>query len=233
MNAPGPDRAVVFQNHSLLPWLTVYQNVEIAVDKIFRRTRSAAERKDWILHNLAMVNMSHALDRLPSQISGGMKQRVGIAQALLGRPRLVIVDEPTAGLDPEERNRFHNLLSEVSENIVVILSTHIVEDVRQLCPRMAILAGGEVVRSGAPATLVAELEGRVWRRTVDKGAVDGYRKRFRVISTQLFEGRTRLHVLHDGGPPEPGFAPVEPGLEDVYFSILQAPLATAEASHAA
>jgi ABC-2 type transport system ATP-binding protein len=161
-----------------------------------------------------------------------MRQRFGIAQALLGDPRLIIVDEPTAGLDPEERNRFHNLLSEVSEQIVVILSTHIVEDVRQLCPRMAILADGRVLREGAPRTLVAELAGRIWRRTADKAAVEAYRRSLNVISTQLFEGRTLVHVLHDG-PPEQGFEAAEPNLEDVYFSILRGNVAAAETHHAA
>jgi ABC-type multidrug transport system ATPase subunit len=166
-----------------------------------------------------------------SGFSGGMRQRFGIAQALLGDPKLIIVDEPTAGLDPEERNRFHNLLSEVGENVVVILSTHIVEDVRQLCPRMAILAGGRVLRAGAPRALVAGLAGRVWRKTVEKPAVEAYRASLQVISTQLYEGRTQVHVLHDG-QPEPGFEAVEPNLEDLYFSILRGP-AQAEAAHAA
>jgi ABC-2 type transport system ATP-binding protein len=201
----------------------------LAVLKGLTHGRARREQVDTLLEQ---TNLWAHRKKAVSGFSGGMRQRFGIAQALLGDPRLIIVDEPTAGLDPEERNRFHNLLSEVSENKVVILSTHIVEDVRQLCPRMAILADGEVLRAGAPATLVAELEGRVWRKTVDKAEVDGYRQRFRVISTQLFEGRTRLHLLHDEAP-EPGFVPVEPGLEDVYFSILQAPPATAEASHAA
>jgi ABC-2 type transport system ATP-binding protein len=119
----------------------------------------------------------------------------------------------------------------VSENVVVILSTHIVEDVRQLCPRMAILAGGRVMRAGAPRALIAELEGRIWRRTVDKGEVERHRARHAVISTQLYEGRTQIHVLHDG-LPEPGFEPVQPNLEDVYFSILRTPTAP-EAVHAA
>jgi ABC-type multidrug transport system ATPase subunit len=148
-----------------------------------------------------------------------MRQRFGIAQALLGAPSLIIVDEPTAGLDPEERNRFHNLLSEIGENAVVLLSTHIVEDVSDLCPRMAVLAGGRVVLEGEPARLIAGLEGRLWRKTVPKSAVAGYRASHDVIATRLFGGQTQIRVLSDG-LPEPGFEPVAPDLEDVYFSVL-------------
>ncbi len=180
--------------------------------------RDRREQVEALLHR---TNLWEHRRKAVSGYSGGMRQRFGIAQALLGDPRLVIVDEPTAGLDPEERNRFHNLLAEVGEQVVVILSTHIVEDVRQLCPRMAILAGGRVLREGAPRHLVAELAGRVWRRTVEKGAVAAYRASLEVLSTQLYEGRTLVHVLADERP-EAGFEPVEPDLEDVYFSTLSA-----------
>jgi ABC-type multidrug transport system ATPase subunit len=180
--------------------------------------RARRTQVEALLHQ---TNLWEHRRKAVSGYSGGMRQRFGIAQALLGDPRLIIVDEPTAGLDPEERNRFHNLLSEVSENVVVLLSTHIVEDVRQLCPRMAILAGGRVLCEGAPRALVAELEGRVWSRIVQKGEVAGYRGRMRVLSTQLFAGETLLHVLSDG-MPEPGFEAVEPDLEDVYFAALSA-----------
>src|SRR5688572_8809214 len=148
-----------------------------------------------------------------------MRQRFGIAQALLGAPSLIIVDEPTAGLDPEERNRFHNLLNEIGDNAVVLLSTHIVEDVSDLCPRMAILAGGRVVLEGEPAHLMEEVKGRLWRKTVPKSAVKEYRTAHNVIATRLFGGQTQIHVLADE-PPEPGFEPVAPDLEDVYFSAL-------------
>ncbi len=178
--------------------------------------RARREQVDALLHR---TNLWEHRRKAVSGFSGGMRQRFGIAQALLGDPRLVIVDEPTAGLDPEERNRFHNLLAEVGEQVVVILSTHIVEDVRQLCPRMAILAGGRVLREGEPRRLVAELAGRVWSRTVDKHAAAAYRESLDVLSTQLFEGRTRVHVLADERP-DAGFEPVEPDLEDVYFSVL-------------
>ena len=151
--------------------------------------------------------------------SGGMRQRFGIAQALIGQPQLIIVDEPTAGLDPEERNRFLNLLAEIGENVVVILSTHIVEDVADLCPRMAIIANGRIVTTGAPLDLIAALAGRVWRRTIDKGELEAYKREHEVISTRLFGGRTVIHVLADARPGE-GFEPMEGGLEDVYFSTL-------------
>jgi ABC-2 type transport system ATP-binding protein len=168
---------------------------------------------------LAQTNLWEHRRRAVSGFSGGMRQRFGIAQALLGDPRLVIVDEPTAGLDPEERNRFHNLLSEIGEQVVVILSTHIVEDVRQLCPRMAILADGRVLREGAPDDLVGELRGRVWGKAVPKHAVAAHRASLHVLSAQLHAGRTRLRVLADAAP-DAEFEPVEPDLEDVYFRAL-------------
>jgi ABC-type multidrug transport system ATPase subunit len=148
-----------------------------------------------------------------------MRQRFGIAQALLGDPQLVIVDEPTAGLDPEERNRFHNLLSEIGENVVVILSTHIVEDVRQLCSRMAILADGRVLQEGEPDELVRALEGRVWGKTLPKGQRPERENDLTVLSAQLHGGKTRLRVLADHAPDE-SFVKVTPDLEDAYFRAL-------------
>jgi ABC-2 type transport system ATP-binding protein len=187
---------------------------------VLKGLHDQAARRAQIEALLVQTNLWEHRKRAVSGFSGGMRQRFGIAQALLGQPRLVVVDEPTAGLDPEERNRFHNLLSEIGEQVVVILSTHIVEDVRQLCPRMAILAGGRVLREGAPDALVAELRGRVWGKTVPK--TSGARPRadgLWVLSAQLHAGQTRLRVLADA-PPAPGFAPVEPDLEDVYFYAL-------------
>jgi ABC-2 type transport system ATP-binding protein len=218
------------QDFGVYPGVSAYDLLDhLAVLKGIADRKARREQVEALLEQ---TNLWNNRKKAVSGFSGGMRQRFGIAQALLGDPRLIIVDEPTAGLDPEERNRFHNLLSEVSENIVVILSTHIVEDVRQLCPRMAILAGGRVLRSGAPRTLIEELQGRVWRKTVDKPAVEGYRRALNVISTQLYEGRTLVHVMHDGRPEE-GFEPVEPNLEDVYFSILRGPAGDTEARHAA
>ena len=176
-------------------------------------------RREQVEALLELTNLYDVRNKAVSTFSGGMKQRFGIAQALLGAPSLIIVDEPTAGLDPEERNRFHNLLNEIGDNAVVLLSTHIVEDVSDLCPRMAILAGGRVVLEGEPARLMAEVEGRLWRKTVPKAAVKDYRAAHHVIATRLFGGQTQIHVLADG-PPEPGFEPVPPDLEDVYFSAL-------------
>ncbi|HEX8451876.1 MAG TPA: ABC transporter ATP-binding protein [Longimicrobium sp.] len=190
----------------------------LAVLKGLAERRSRKEQVEALLHQ---VNLWEHRKKAVSGFSGGMRQRFGIAQALLGDPRLIIVDEPTAGLDPEERNRFHNLLAEVAEQVIVILSTHIVEDVRQLCPRMAILAEGRILREGAPRELVAELDGRVWATVATQAAVEEYRASMRVLSTQLFEGKTRVHVLADHRP-EQGFEAVQPGLEDVYFSVLQA-----------
>jgi len=149
-----------------------------------------------------------------------MRQRFGIAQALLGNPRLLIVDEPTAGLDPQERNRFLNLLSEVGENVVVILSTHIVEDVSDLCTRMAILAQGQVLATGSPLDLLAGLDGTIWQKAIDKGELAAYQGRYAVISSRLFAGRPLLHVWSEE-PPGNGFAPVAADLEDVYFHTLR------------
>ena len=178
-------------------------------------------RREQIDSLLQLTNLWHVRRSAVSTVSGGMRQRFGIAQALLGDPRVVIVDEPTAGLDPEERNRFLNLLSEIGENVVVILSTHIVEDVADLCPRMAILAGGRVLLEGVPDKLISELDGCVWRRTVEKDSVEQYRNGLDVISTHLHSGRTRIHVLSEHAP-EDGFEAVTPDLEDVYFSTLLA-----------
>jgi ABC-2 type transport system ATP-binding protein len=177
------------------------------------------ERAEQVAAVLQLANLYEVRKNAVSTYSGGMKQRFGIAQALLGSPRLIIVDEPTAGLDPEERNRFHNLLSEIGEDAVVLLSTHIVEDVSDLCPTMAILAGGRVVLEGSPLRLMQQLDGRLWRKTVPKKSVDDYRRELAVISTRLFAGETQLHVLSDDRPDD-GFERVTPNLEDVYFSTL-------------
>jgi len=178
-----------------------------------------AERKATVEALLQQVNLWEVRRKALAGFSGGMRQRFGIAQALLGGPQLIIVDEPTAGLDPEERNRFLNLLAEIGENVVVILSTHIVEDVADLCPSMAIIAEGRIVRSGAPLELIRSLEGRVWRRTIARPELDDYRRTHEVIATRLFGGRTVIHVLADGRPGD-GFEAMAGGLEDVYFSTL-------------
>lgn len=186
---------------------------------VLKGIRDKRARREQVQALLELTNLWEVRNKAVSTFSGGMRQRFGIAQALLGAPSLIVVDEPTAGLDPEERSRFHNLLSEIGENAVVLLSTHIVEDVSDLCPRMAILAGGRVVREGKPAGLIAELEGRLWRKTVPKPAVAGYRASHDVIASRLFGGQAQVYVLADGRP-EPGFEAAAPDLEDVYFSVL-------------
>jgi ABC-2 type transport system ATP-binding protein len=182
---------------------------------------NAKERRETVEALLRQVNLWDKRGFRLGGFSGGMRQRFGIAQALLGNPKLIIVDEPTAGLDPEERNRFLNLLSEIGENVVVILSTHIVEDVTDLCPRMAIISRGEVLLAGEPREAMRSLEGRVWRRTVPKAALADYQAQHTVLSTRLVSGEPVIHVLSDARP-EDGFEAIAPDLEDVYFGRLRA-----------
>ena len=177
------------------------------------------ERREVVERLLRMTNLYDSRRRKLGTFSGGMRRRFGIAQALLGDPQLIIVDEPTAGLDPEERIRFHNLLCEIGETAVVILSTHIVEDVRELCSRMAILSQGRVLLHGEPGALVARLEGRVWRQVVDRSEVARILESMPVLFTRLAGGRTVVHVLGDRSPGD-GFEPAEPDLEHVYFATL-------------
>ena len=177
------------------------------------------QRKDLVNYLLAQTNLEASRNKALTGFSGGMRQRFGIAQALIGDPKLIIVDEPTAGLDPEERNRFHNLLADIGENVVVILSTHIVEDVTDLCPQMAIMADGRIVAQGRPTDLMAGLDGKIWSKTVAKQDVENYRQNHELISTRLFAGQTVLHIHADTNPGD-GFEAVEAGLEDVYFYTL-------------
>jgi len=178
------------------------------------------ERKDVVEGLLRKVNLWDVRKRKLGTFSGGMRQRFGIAQALIGNPRLVIVDEPTAGLDPEERNRFLNLLAEIGEQVVVILSTHIVEDVADLCPRMAIISQGQVLMSGEPREAIATLRQRVWSKIVAKAALPEYQARFTVLSTRLISGQPLIHVYNETAP-EAGFDNIDPDLEDVYFHQLR------------
>jgi ABC-2 type transport system ATP-binding protein len=187
---------------------------------------SRSERKAVVEALLRQVNLWDVRTRKLGTFSGGMRQRFGIAQALIGNPKLIIVDEPTAGLDPEERNRFLNLLAEIGENVVIILSTHIVEDVTDLCPRMAIIAQGQVLLSGKPSDAMQSLEGRVWRKTIANAAIEDYKSRLTVLSTRLAGGKTIVHVLADAKPEE-GFDSVSPDLEDVYFGQLRSQSAKA------
>ncbi|MCY1059580.1 ABC transporter ATP-binding protein [Nannocystis sp. SCPEA4] len=174
------------------------------------------ERRAQIDVLLEQTNLTNARKKAVGGFSGGMKQRLGIAIALLGRPRLIIVDEPTAGLDPTERHRFLNLLSDIGQDVVVILSTHIVEDVAELCPNFAILAGGEILYTGAPEAGIAGLRGKLWRRVVSKAELSELGARLHVISTRLITGRPVVHVHHPESPG-PEFEPIVPDLEDVYF----------------
>jgi len=187
---------------------------------VLKGVTARGERKALVEALLKQVNLWDVRKRKLGTFSGGMRQRFGIAQALIGNPQLIIVDEPTAGLDPEERNRFLNLLAAIGENVVVILSTHIVEDVTDLCPRMAIIAQGQVRLTGEPTEAIRALDGRVWRKTVANAAIDDYRDRMTVLSTRLAGGKTILHVLADS-LPEGGFDAVSPDLEDVYFGQLR------------
>jgi ABC-type multidrug transport system ATPase subunit len=177
------------------------------------------ERKRVVEGLLQKTNLWPARHKALGSFSGGMKQRFGIAQALLGNPQLIIVDEPTAGLDPEERVRFHNLLAEIGEQVIVLLSTHIVTDVSDLCRRMAILHQGEVLATGEPSQVIAALHGQIWKRFVDKADLPRYQAELDVISTRLFQGRPLIHVRAPAQPD--GFEPVDPDLEDVYFSTIK------------
>jgi ABC-type multidrug transport system ATPase subunit len=175
------------------------------------------ERKDLVDALLNKTNLWKVRKNQLGTYSGGMKQRFGIAQALIGEPNLIIVDEPTAGLDPAERVRFHNLLSEIGENTIVILSTHIVDDVSNLCQNMAIICLGEVVAQGNPNDLVGSIKGKVWKKAVPKNELEQYKSDFHVISTHLKSGQTVIHVLNDG-KPDHTFEQSPEDLEDVYFA---------------
>jgi ABC-2 type transport system ATP-binding protein len=178
------------------------------------------ERAEAVAALLRQVNLWEVRQLKLGPFSGGMRQRFGIAQALLGNPRLVIVDEPTAGLDPEERNRFLNLLAAIGEQVVVILSTHIVDDVADLCSRMAIISKGEVLMTGDPREAIEALRERVWSKLVTKATLPEYQARHAVLSTRLLAGQPLIHVYSEAAPGE-GFAAIDPALEDVYFQRLR------------
>lgn len=184
---------------------------------VMKGITSSKERKDVVETLLQQTNLWDVRKKALGTFSGGMKQRFGIAQALLGSPRLIIVDEPTAGLDPTERNRFLNLLSSIGRDVTVILSTHIVDDVRELCSRMAIIGNGELLLEGAPAETLAALQGKIWTKVV--GSDDELRaleSQMHILSTHLFGGQHEIRVYSDASPGE-GFRPVDSELEDVYF----------------
>lgn len=179
------------------------------------------ERKNLVESLLNKTNLWHVKSKNLGTYSGGMKQRFGIAQALIGDPKLIIVDEPTAGLDPAERVRFHNLLSEIGENTIVILSTHIVDDVSNLCNNMAIICSGEVISKGKPNELIDSVKGKVWKKAIEKKDLESYKSEFQVISTHLKAGKTIIHVLNDS-KPDATFEVNPADLEDVYFAEITA-----------
>src|SRR5213593_4239213 len=207
------------QEFGLYPKVSALELLDhFAVLKGIVERRSRAEIVNAVLRR---TNLWDVRKRRLGTFSGGMKQRFGIAQALLGSPRLMIVDEPTAGLDPSERLRFHNMLSEIGENVVVILSTHIVEDVSDLCSRMAIIASGQVLLTGDPLRIIEGLKGRTWKKVIEREQLAAYERDWMVISTRLVAGRTAIHVVAPERP-DASFEAVPADLEDVYFSTLRA-----------
>jgi ABC-2 type transport system ATP-binding protein len=180
---------------------------------------SPADRRATVETLLVQTNLWNVRNKAVAGFSGGMRQRFGIAQALIGNPELIIVDEPTAGLDPEERNRFHNLLVEIGEHVVILLSTHIVDDVADLCPRMAVLAAGRIQLDGAPTELMARSFGTIWSKAIDHDQLNEIKEQYEVISTRLFAGQTIVHVLSERDPGK-GFSLVKGGLEDVYLTTV-------------
>ncbi len=184
---------------------------------VLKGISNKGERKGLVEALLQRTNLWQARNKNLGGYSGGMKQRFGIAQALIANPKLIIVDEPTAGLDPAERNRFLNLLSEIGENTIVILSTHIVEDVKELCTDMAIINKGQVLYKGSPLDAIAEVEGKVWTKSIAKNELEAYRANFNVISERMIGGRPVISVLNDQ-QPDSGFTRMPADLEDVYFT---------------
>jgi len=205
------------QDFGVYPRVSAYDMLDHMA--VLKGVASPADRRSTVETLLHQVNLWSVRRKMLSGFSGGMRQRFGIAQALIGNPELIIVDEPTAGLDPEERNRFLNLLAEIGESVVVILSTHIVEDVSDLCHRMAVMADGRVQLEGSPQQLMQSTRGRIWMKVIERGELARYREQYEILSTRLFAGRTVVHILSDRDPGN-GFTSVDAGLQDVYFSTL-------------
>ena len=203
------------QEFGVYPKVTSYRMLDHIAS--LKGVSNKGERKDLVEALLNKTNLWHVRNKNLGTYSGGMKQRFGIAQALIGSPKLIIVDEPTAGLDPAERVRFHNLLSEIGENTIIILSTHIVEDVANLCKDMAIICLGEVVAQGNPTELTQRVQGKIWKKMIDKKDLDAYRAEHQVISTHLKAGRTMIHVYSED-QPDSSFEASPANLEDVYFT---------------
>jgi len=217
LEQPGEVRKILGylpQEFGVYPRVTAEQLLDHVA--ILKGIQNKKERKELVNYLLQKVNLYDKRNKSVKGFSGGMKQRVGIAQALIGDPKLIIVDEPTAGLDPGERNRFHNLLADVGDEVIVILSTHIVDDVRELCSEMAIMNMGRIVYKGSPIRVIDELRGKVWMKTVDRDELKTLKISHHVISDKMVSGKPQIHVLSDMDPGE-GFKSVEPNLEDVFF----------------
>lgn len=223
LNQPAEVRKVLGylpQEFGVYPRVTAEQLLDHVA--ILKGIQNKKERKELVSYLLQKVNLYDKRSKSVKGFSGGMKQRVGIAQALIGNPKLIIVDEPTAGLDPGERNRFHNLLADVGEEVIVILSTHIVEDVRELCSEMAIMNLGSIVYKGSPFTVIDELRGKVWMKTIEREELEAMKSSHHVISDKMVAGKPQIHVLSDTNPGA-GFTSVEPNLEDVFFVKINQP----------
>jgi ABC-type multidrug transport system ATPase subunit len=206
------------QEFGVYPKITAYQLLNHLA--ILKGVKNKGERKELVEHLLQKVNLFDKRHKVVKGFSGGMKQRIGIAQALIGNPQLIIVDEPTAGLDPGERNRFHNLLADVGSEVIVILSTHIVDDVRELCTEMAIMNLGRIIYNGGPEEAIATLEGQVWEKTIKRDELAEHKEQYNVISEKMIGGKPLIHIQSESNPSA-GFHAVEPNLEDVFFSFIK------------
>ncbi|KIQ22868.1 multidrug ABC transporter ATPase [Flavobacterium sp. MEB061] len=205
------------QEFGVYPKISAYRLLDHLA--ILKGIVNKQERNHQILTLLQQTNLLQHKDKAVHSFSGGMRQRFGIAQALLGNPKIIIVDEPTAGLDPEERNRFNNLLSEIGESIIVLLSTHIVEDVRDLCTKMAIISNGKLILEGNPNEKIDLLKDKIWIKAIHKSELKEYQTHFNIISSHLNSGKLNIHVFSDQ-QPDSGFNLISPDLSDVYFSVL-------------
>jgi len=205
------------QEFGVYPKISAYRLLDHLA--ILKGIITKKERHDQILYLLQQTNLLQHKDKAVHSFSGGMRQRFGIAQALLGNPKIIIVDEPTAGLDPEERNRFNNLLSEIGESIIVVLSTHIVEDVRDLCTKMAIISNGKLILEGNPNEAIDDLKDKIWTKAIYKTELKTYQEHFNIISSHLNLGKINIHVFAEK-QPDSDFELTSPDLSDVYFSIL-------------